>query len=61
MAARLPHYGFTRNNRRLNLPDALQSGGVLWVWRATTLATGPDCNAPIRAAFIPPLIFVGYL
>ncbi len=42
-------------------PDALQSGGVLWVLAALTLAPLVlIAMRRFRAAFIPPLIFVGY-
>src|SRR4030088_1188015 len=46
----------------IELPDALQSGGPLWILAALTLT--PLLLLAMRrfrAAFIPPLIFVGYL
>ena len=46
----------------IELPNALQSGGLLWA--LTALALAPlllVAMRKFRAAFIPPLIFVGYL
>src|SRR5437667_3314466 len=46
----------------IELPNALQSGGLLWA--LTALALAPLLLVAMRrfrAAFIPPLIFVGYL
>jgi len=46
----------------IELPNALQSGGLLWA--LTALALSPlllVAMRKFRAAFIPPLIFVGYL
>src|SRR5713226_9463515 len=46
----------------IELPNALQSGGLLWALAALALAPLLlVAMRKFRAAFIPPLIFVGYL
>lgn len=46
----------------IELPDALRSGGPLWILAALALAPLLVlAMRRFRAAFIPPLIFVGYL
>ena len=46
----------------IELPNALQSGGLLWALAALALAPLLlIAMRKFRAAFIPPLIFVGYL
>src|SRR5437879_12731385 len=53
---------FSGISNGIELPNALQFGGLLWA--LTALALSPlllVAMRKFRAAFIPPLIFVGYL
>src|SRR4029077_20320196 len=46
----------------VELPDALHSGALLWILAAAALAPFLlIAMRKFRAAFIPPIIFVGYL